>query len=86
MSDTNIAYLETERVTHIAIWVQDQKIVTGHQGMSWTTEVVALCGRKKKYLKRSELIYPKYADHLPEAPNCKMCVDVVERAHRLLNL
>lgn len=86
MSDTNIAYLETERVTHVAIWAQDQKLSTGHQAMSWTTEVVTLCGRKKKYIKRSELIYPKYAQRVPEARACKMCAEVVAQADRLLKL
>lgn len=78
MLETNAAYLVTPGVTHIVIWTQDMVTKAQGQGLTWTTEVVALCGRKKKHLKRSELVYPDA--QTPTKRVCVMCADVLSAA------
>jgi hypothetical protein len=85
MSEANVAYMETANTTHIVTWCQDHLItIPGRQGTTWTTEVVAMCGRKKKYLKHAHMLYPELSDHVVSKPLCKTCADVVKVAHTLL--
>jgi hypothetical protein len=74
-----VAYLESPNVTHVCVWVQDEKLIGAKGRAQYTLQIISVCGRKKKFLRKPKLRYPGVdGEHTSDRPPmCKICEQVL---------